>query len=167
MVVSSHIKNDITDNPRIQSHSSPETCRENHELPEKKKFREEKNNNNNNNKLIQKQSEFALQKVILWTSCYGLSPLDIKSLNTNVNKNERYHFQRIYKSGQKVINSFMFRLTKDISNTIYRALSKGLLIAYRSPLVYLNDPVNATNKLYRDLAMVHTVIRSFLHKLKK
>ena len=112
-------------------------------------------------------SEFALQKVILWNSCHGLSPLDIKSLNTNVNKNERYHFQRHYKSGQKVINSFMFRLTKDISNTIYRALSKGLLIAYRSPLVYLNDPVNATNKLYRDLAMVHTVVRSFLHKLKK
>ena len=67
----------------------------------------------------------------------------------------------------EVINSFMFRLTKDISNTIYRALSKGLLIAYRSPLVCLNDPVNATNKLYRDLAMVHTVVRSFFHKLKK
>ena len=61
-----------------------------------------KKNNNNNNKLIQKQSEFALQKVILWTSCYGLSPLDTKSLNTNVNKNERYHFQRHYKSGQLV-----------------------------------------------------------------
>ena len=67
----------------------------------------------------------------------------------------------------EVINSFMFRLTKDIIDTIYRELSKGLLTAYRSPLVYLNDPVNATNKLYRDLAMVHTVIRSFLHKLKK
>ena len=30
----------------------------------------------------------------------------------------------------EVINSFMFRLTKDISNTIYRASSKGLFIAY-------------------------------------
>ena len=67
----------------------------------------------------------------------------------------------------EVINSFMFRLTKDIIDTIYRELSKGLLTAYRSPLVYLNDPVNATNKLYRDLEMVHTVVRSFLHKLKK
>ena len=70
--------------------------------PREKKVQRRKNNNNNNNKLIQKQSEFALQKVILWTSCYGLSPLDIKSLNTNVNKNERYHFQRHYKSGQLV-----------------------------------------------------------------
>ena len=35
------------------------------------------------------------------------------------------------------------------------------------PLVYLNDPVNATNKLYGDLAMIHTVVRSFFHKLKK
>ena len=69
---------------------------------EKKVQRRKKKNNNNNNKLIQKQSEFAPQKVILWTSCYGLSPLDIKSLNTNVNKNERYHFQRHYKSGQLV-----------------------------------------------------------------
>ena len=41
------------------------------------------------------------------------------------------------------------------------------LLRMESPLVYLNDPVNATNKLYRDLAMVHTVVRSFFHKLKK
>ena len=47
-------------------------------------------------------SEFALQKVILWNSCHGLSPLDIKSLNTNVNKNEKYQFQRHYKSGELV-----------------------------------------------------------------
>ena len=70
--------------------------------PQRKKSSKKKKNNNNKNKLIQKQSEFALQKVILWTSCYGLSPLDIKSLNTNVNKNERYHFQRHYKSGELV-----------------------------------------------------------------
>ena len=50
--------------------------------------------------LFKNISEFALQKVILWNSCYGLSPLDIKSLNTNVNKNEKYHFQIHYKSGQ-------------------------------------------------------------------
>ena len=30
----------------------------------------------------------------------------------------------------EVINSFMFRLTKGITDTIYRASSKGLLIAY-------------------------------------
>ena len=41
------------------------------------------------------------------------------------------------------------------------------LLRMESPLVYLNDPVNATNKLYRDLAIVHTVVRSFIHKLKK
>ena len=69
--------------------------------PREKKVQRRKKKNNNN-KLIQKQSEFALQKVILWTSCYGLSPLDTKFLNTNVNKNERYHFQRHYKSGQLV-----------------------------------------------------------------
>ena len=41
------------------------------------------------------------------------------------------------------------------------------LLRMESPLVYLNDPVNATNKLYRDLAIVHTVVQSFIHKLKK
>ena len=47
-------------------------------------------------------SEFALQKVVLWNSCHGLSPLDIKPLNTNINKNEKYQFQRHYKSGELV-----------------------------------------------------------------
>ena len=37
LVASSHIENDIADNPRIQSHSSLETCPENQEPPEKKK----------------------------------------------------------------------------------------------------------------------------------
>ena len=37
LVASSHIENNIADNPRIQSHSSQETCPENHKPPEKKK----------------------------------------------------------------------------------------------------------------------------------
>ena len=37
LVAPSHIENIIADNPRIQSHSSRETCPENYEPPEKKK----------------------------------------------------------------------------------------------------------------------------------
>ena len=37
LVASSHIENNIADNPRIQSHSSQETCPENRKPPEKKK----------------------------------------------------------------------------------------------------------------------------------
>ena len=40
LVASSHIENDVADKPRIQSHSSQETCPENYEPPEKKKCRE-------------------------------------------------------------------------------------------------------------------------------
>ena len=32
---------------------------------------------------------------------------------------------------------------------------------------YLIDPMNKTNELYRDLAMVHTVVRRIFHKFKK
>ena len=32
---------------------------------------------------------------------------------------------------------------------------------------YLIDPMNKTNKLYRDLAMVHTIVRRIFHKFKK
>ena len=62
-------------------------------------FREEEEKTKN---LFTNISEFALQKVILWNSCHGLSPLDIKSLNTNIKKNEKYQFQRHYKSGDLV-----------------------------------------------------------------
>ena len=37
LVASSYIENDVADNPRIQSHSSQETCPENYEPPKKKK----------------------------------------------------------------------------------------------------------------------------------
>ena len=37
LVASSHIENDIADNPRIQSHNSQEACPENYEPLEKKK----------------------------------------------------------------------------------------------------------------------------------
>ena len=32
---------------------------------------------------------------------------------------------------------------------------------------YLIDPMNKTNELYRDLAIVHTVVRRNFHKFKK
>ena len=32
---------------------------------------------------------------------------------------------------------------------------------------YLIDPMNETNELYRDLAMIHTFMRSIFHKFKK
>ena len=80
------------DNPQIQSHSSQETRRENHETSEKKKFREEEVKTIN---LFTNIPEIPLLEVILRNSCHGLSPLDIMSLDTNVKKN---HFQRHYKS---------------------------------------------------------------------
>ena len=46
MIDSSHIENDIADNPQIQSHSSQETCPENYEHPEKKKCREKEGKTN-------------------------------------------------------------------------------------------------------------------------
>lgn len=122
------------DNPRIQSHSSQETRRENHETSEKKKFREEEVKTIN---LFTNIPEIPLLKVILRNSCHGLSSLDIMSLHTNVNNNEKNHFQRHYKSywvgwfHDDIINSFMFRLTKDITNTFYCVSSETFLIAYR------------------------------------
>ena len=131
-------------------------------------------------------------------------------MDTNVNNNEKIQFQRHYKSYQvgwlhdEVINSFMFRLTKDFANTIYCASSEALLIAHGMSfgrlwkninlsivkkifipfnpnilhwvLIYINiekecsyliDPMNKTNELYRDLAMVHTVVRRIFYKFKK
>ena len=32
---------------------------------------------------------------------------------------------------------------------------------------YLIDPMNETNELYRDLTMVHTIVRKIFHKFKK
>ena len=125
------------DNPRIQSHSSQETRRENHETSEKNKFREEEVKTVN---LCTNKPEIPLLEVILQNNCQGLSPLDIMSLDTNVNNNEKNHFQRHYKSYRvgwlhdDVINSFMFRLTKDINNTFYCASSEALLIAYRKSI---------------------------------
>ena len=74
-VASSHIENDIADNPRIQSHSSQQTCPENHELPQKNKCREEKEKTIN---IFINIPEIPLREVILWNGCHGLSPLDIK-----------------------------------------------------------------------------------------
>ena len=122
------------DNPRIQSYSSQETRRENHETSEKKKFREEEVKTI---KFFTNIPEIPLLEVILRNSCHGLSPLDIMSLHTNVNNNEKNHFQRRYSSYRvgwlhdDAINSFMFHLTKDIANTFYCASSEALLIAYR------------------------------------
>ena len=79
-------------------------------------------------------SEIPLRGVILLSSCHGLSPLDIKSLDT-VNNNKKNQFQRHYKSYRvgwlhdEVINSFMFCLAKDFTGAIYCASSEALLIA--------------------------------------
>ena len=122
------------DNPRIQSHSSQETRRENHETSENNKFREEEVKTIN---LLTNIPEIPLLEVILRNSCHGLSPLGVMSLVTNVNNNEKNHFQSYYKSYRvgwlydDVINSFMFRLTKDITNTFYCTSSEALLIEYR------------------------------------
>ena len=104
----------------------------------------------------------------------------------------------------EVINFFMFRLTKDFTDTIYCASSDALLIAHGKSfgrhwkntnlslvkkifhpfnannlhwvLIYINiekersyliDPINETNESYRDLAMVHTVVRRLFHRFKK
>ena len=133
LVASSHIENDIADNPRIQNYSSQETCPENHEPPEKKKCgeKEEKTISIFTNIL-----EIPLREVIFRNGCHGLSPLDIKSLDTNVNNNEKNQFQRHHKSYRvgwlhdEVINSFMFRLTKDFTDSIYCASSEALFIAH-------------------------------------
>ena len=80
--------------------------------------------------------EIPLRKVILRNGCHGLSPLDIKSLDTNINNNEKNQFERHYKSYRvgwlhdEVINSIMFSLTKDFTDTIYCASSEALLIAH-------------------------------------
>ena len=77
-----------------------------------------------------------MREIILQNVCHGLSPLDIKFLDTNVNNNEKTQFQRHYKSYRvdwlhnEVINSFMFRLTKDFTDTIYCGSSEALLIAH-------------------------------------
>ena len=42
LVASDHIENDIVDNPRIQSHSTQETCPENNETPQRKRSVEKK-----------------------------------------------------------------------------------------------------------------------------
>ena len=117
------------DNRRIQSRSSQETRQENDETSEKNKFREEEMKTIN---LLTNIPEIRLLEVILRNSCHRLSPLDIMSLATNVNNNDKNHFQRHYKSyHDDVINAFMFRLTKDITNTFYCASSEALLIEYR------------------------------------
>ena len=80
--------------------------------------------------------EIPLREVILRNGCHGLSPLDVKSLDTNVNNNEKNQFKRHYKPYRvgwlhdEVINSFVFRLTKDFTDTIYCASSEALLIEH-------------------------------------
>ena len=87
LVASDHIENDIVDNPRIQSHSTQETCPENNETPqEKKKCREKEGKTIN---IFTNIPEIPLRKVILRNGCHGLSPLDIKSLDINTNNNEK------------------------------------------------------------------------------
>ena len=95
----------------------------------------------------------------------------------------------------------MYRLSKDFTDTIYRASSEALLITHGKSfgrvwkninlsivkkifipfnpnnlhwvLIYINiekegsyliDPINETNELYRDLAMVHIVVRKKVMK---
>ena len=122
LVASGHTENDTADDPRIQSHSTQETCPENHKPPEKKKCREKEGKTIN---IFTNIPEIPLRKVILRNGCHGLSPLDIKSLGINVNNNVKNQFQKHYKSYRvswlhdEVINSFMFRLTKDFTDTIH------------------------------------------------
>ena len=207
LVASSHIENDVADNPRIQSHSLQETCPENYEPQEKKKCREKEGKTIN---IFTNIPDIPVPEVILRNGCHGFSPLDIKSLDTNINNIEKNQFQRHYKSYRvgrlhnEVTNSFIFRLTKDITDTIYCASSETLLIAHGKSfrrlwknvnliivkkifipfnpnnlhwvLIYINIeneqsyiiyPMNKTNELHRDLAMVHTVVRRIFHKFKK
>ena len=42
--------------------------------------------------------EIPLREVVIRNVCHGLSPLDIKSLDTNVNNNEKNQFQIHYES---------------------------------------------------------------------
>ena len=80
--------------------------------------------------------DIPVPEVILRNGCHGFFPLDIKSLDTNINNNEKNQFQRHYKSYRvgrlhdEVTNSFIFRLTKDFTDTIYCASSETLLIAH-------------------------------------
>ena len=78
-------ESDIADNPQIQTHSTQETRKENHETPEKRNCREEVEKTIN---LLTKIPEIPLREVTLRNSCHGLSPLDTKPLDTNVNNNE-------------------------------------------------------------------------------
>ena len=196
LVTSSYIENDVAGNPRIQSHDSQETSPENYEPPEKKKCKEKEGKTID---IFTNIPDIPLREVILRNGCHGLSPLDIKFLDTNVNNNEKIQFQRYCKSYQvgwlhdEVINSFMFRLTRHFTDTIYCASSEALLIAngksfgkkifipfnpnnlhwllininIEKERSYLIHPMNKTIELYRDLAMVHSVVRRIFHKLKK
>ena len=79
--------------------------------------------------------EIPLREVILRSSCHGLSPLDIKFLDT-VNNNKKNQLKRHYKSYRlswlhnEVIDPFMFCLTKDFTDAIYCASSEDLLTAH-------------------------------------
>ena len=92
LVASSHIENDIADNPQIQNYGSQETCPENHEPPEKKKCGEEGGKTIN---IFTNISEIPLREVILRKGCHGISLLCIKSLDTNVNNNEKTSVPKI------------------------------------------------------------------------
>ena len=113
--------------------------------PEKKKCREKEGRTIN---IFTNIPEIPLRKVILRNGCHGLSPLDIKSLDTNINNNEKNQFERHYKSYRvgwlhdEVINSIMFRLTKDFTDTIYCASSEALLIAHGKSFVRLWKNIN-------------------------
>ena len=80
--------------------------------------------------------DIPVPEVILRNGCHGFFPLDIKSLDTNINNNEKNQFQRHYKSYRvgrlhdEVTNSFISRLGKDFTDTIYCASSETLLIAH-------------------------------------
>ena len=84
LVASSYIENDVVDNRRIQSHGSQETSPENYEPPEKKKCREKEGKTID---IFTNIPDIPLREVILRNRCHGLSPLDIKSLDTNINNN--------------------------------------------------------------------------------
>ena len=60
--------------------------------PEKKKCREKEGRTIN---IFTNIPEIPLRKVILRNGCHGLSPLDIKSLDTNINNNEKISLKDI------------------------------------------------------------------------